>query len=131
MCPVPSEMYSSPYYRDLASAGMGNPYMCGDLGCGMGMYGMGMYGMGMYPMGGMYGAYIPPNMWGLKLNNRGPAQDMYVPRKNQNQENKNAINKFLKYLGIAVGTILIAGFCKRKIAPLFKPKGGPPVVTTP
>ncbi|MBO7672934.1 hypothetical protein J6S88_05945 [bacterium] len=116
MCPLPSEMYSSPYYRDLAAAPMGYPGMyCGDLGTGAGMYGMGMYGMGMYPMGGMYGCYFPPNMWGLRLNNNGPSQDMYVPRKNQNQENKNAINKFLKYLGIAVGTIVVGTFFKGKM----------------
>jgi len=122
MCPLPSEMYTSPYYRDIMAAPMGNPYMCGDLGSGMGMYGMGMYG-GMYPMYGMYGAYFPPNLWGLRMNNCGPSQDMYVPRKNQRQENKKAINKFLKYLGIALGVVAIGTFCKNKVVPFLKTKG--------
>lgn len=116
MCPLPSEMYTSPYYRDIMAAPMGNPFMYGGLGYGMGLYG------GMYPMCGMYGGYIPPQFYGLRMNNRTLSQDTYVPQKDVNKENNNQIKKFLKILGLAVGTVFAAGFLKGKIKTLRIPK---------
>lgn len=100
MCPLPSEINTPPYYRDLMAAPMGSPFMGGDLGTGMGFYG------GM-PMCGAYGAYFPPYLYGIRLK-QNPKRDVFVKPK-EDVENKNNLKKFLKYAGIALAGLV--GFC--------------------
>ena len=107
MCPLPSEFNTPPYYRDLMAAPMGSPFMFNDLGTGMGCYG------GMYPMGGMYGAYFPPYLYGVRLK-QNPKRDVFVKPKEDVENNRN-FKKFLKYAGIALAGLIGVCFFKGKM----------------
>jgi len=116
MCPLPSEMNTPPYYRDLAAAPMGSPFMAQELGTGFGYYG------GIYPMYGMYGGYFPPHLYGVRLKSN-PSRDMFVKPK-EDMENKNNLKKFLKYAGIVIGSLITFCFLKGKIIDGAVKKGG-------
>lgn len=102
MCPLSSEINTPPYYRDLMAAPMGSPFMFNELGTG--------FGMGMHPMCGVYGGYFPPYMYGVRLKGN-PSRDVFVKPK-EDIENKNNLKKFLKYAGIAIGSL--TAFCLLK-----------------